>query len=81
MLVVQARLPDVVDGAEQILGGEELHPVAREPGDHVVRVLQVGGDVLLEGVVVDLVELDRDVLVRERLDRGVQTLPWARSSE
>ena len=63
-----------VDVAEQLLGGEELHPVAGEPGDHVVRVLQVGGDVLLEGVVIDLVEADRDVLVRERVDGGVQPL-------
>jgi hypothetical protein len=38
---------------------------SREPGDHVVRVLEVGGDVLLEGVVVDRVGDDLHVLVRK----------------
>src|SRR5215211_2890795 len=49
---------DVTDVAGQALGGEEPHPVAGEPGEHVVGVaLQVVVDVLLEGVVVDGVDL------------------------
>ena len=38
--------------------GEELHPVAGEPGEHVVRrALQVGVDVVLERLVVLRVHL------------------------
>ena len=53
-------LPDVGDVAREALGGEEPHPVAGEPHPHVVgRALEVVVDVLLEGVVVDRVDLGR----------------------
>jgi hypothetical protein len=40
--------------------GEEPHAVAGEPGEDVVRAaLQVTVDLLLEGVAVDRVDLDR----------------------
>lgn len=45
-------LPDIIDGSEEALAGVELHPVAREPGERVVRrALQVGVDLVLEVVV------------------------------
>ena len=53
--------PHVTDVADQAGLGEEPHPEAGEPGEDVVGVaLQVGVDVLLEGVVVDRVDLDVD---------------------
>ncbi len=55
-------LPHVADVADEALGGEEPHPVAGEPREDVVRLaLEVVVDVLLEGVVVDRVDLDGDL--------------------
>ena len=55
------RLPDVVDRRREALRREELHPVAGEPREDVVRAaLQVGVDLLLEGAVGDGVGLDGD---------------------
>ena len=58
--VVGADLPPHVgDVGRQPALREELHPVAREPREDVVRLaLQVAVDLLLEGVVVDRVDLD-----------------------
>src|SRR6476620_5048382 len=71
-------LPDVRDVAGEVLAGEEAHPVPREPGPHVVRgALEVVVDVLLERVVVDRVDLDRQSGVgllegvHHGLDRGL----------
>jgi hypothetical protein len=62
-------LPDVADVTDEALCGEELHAVAREPGEDVVGLaLQVGVDVLLERVVVDCVGCDLDVGVVEAGD-------------
>jgi hypothetical protein len=69
--------PDVADVAGQALGGEELHPVAGEPGEHVVGVaLQVVVDVLLEGLVLDGAGLDRQsrLLLEGRGHLGVGLL-------
>ncbi len=71
--VVQSLAPDIVDRAEQILRREIAHAIAGEPRDDIIRVLQIGGDVLLVGIVVGGVDLDRDVLVRQRIDRCLQT--------
>ena len=67
------RLPDVVDRRGQALRREELHPVAGEPREDVVRAaLQVAVDLVLERVVVDRVGLDLDARVGGELlrDRG-----------
>src|SRR5262249_12703554 len=50
---------------------EELHAVPGEPREHVVRMaLQVAVDLLLEGVVVDGVDLHLDAGVRRELPAG-----------
>ena len=45
--------PDIGDVAGETLLGEEAHAIAREPCEHVVGLLQICGDVVLEAVVVD----------------------------
>ena len=58
-VVDPVQRPDVTDVADQAAGGEELHPVAGEPGEDVVRAaLEVVVDVLLERVVLDVVDRD-----------------------
>ena len=70
-------LPDVADVGRQFALGEELHAVAGEPGEHVVgRALEVVVDLLLERVVVDRVDVDRDArdgleLVERLLERAL----------
>src|SRR3954451_8099255 len=62
--------PDVTDVADQAAAGEELHPVAGEPAEDVVRAaLQVVVDVLLEGIVVDRVDLHLHALLLGEVGR------------
>ena len=71
------RIPHVVDRRQQSLLREELHAVAGEPGEDVLRLaLQVRVDLLLERVVVDGVDAElRPRLLTECLEhRGVRGL-------
>ncbi len=79
--VAQSResTPDVGDVPREVLGGEEAHPVSREPREDVVgRSLQVVVDVLLERVVVDRVDLHREprVGLLEGVDDGLDGGLW-----
>ena len=60
----------------EALGGEEPHPVAGEPDEHVVRAaLEVVVDVLLEGVVVHGVDRDLHATLLGEVGRlGVELL-------
>jgi len=70
-------VPDVVDRLRQALLGEEAHPVSGEPCEGVFRrALEVGVDLVLEGAMVDGVDLDRGPTVGagESVDHVLQAL-------
>ena len=69
-VVAADLLPHVVHLPRETLSGEKLHAVTGEPGEDVVRLaLQVVVDLLLEGLVLDRVDGDRNAGL---LGEGIQ---------